>query len=48
MLGRTDAQRIRMQMDMDMGMTVMPMSMMRAVKCAEVLPAAVSCLKICR
>lgn len=45
MTGRTGAQKNRMQMDM--GMMVMPMSMMRAVKCAEVLPA-VSCLKVCR
>lgn len=45
MLGRTKAQRHMMQMNVGM---VMPMSMMRAGKCAEVLPAAVSCLKICR
>lgn len=45
MTGRTDAQKNRMQMDM--GMMVMPMSVMRAVKCAEALPA-VSCLRVYR
>lgn len=46
MIGRTDAQKNRMQMDM--GMVVMPMSDMHAVKCARALPAAVSCLRVCR
>lgn len=46
MSGRTNAQRNRMQMDM--GMMVMPMSVMYAEKCAEVLPACMSCCKVCR
>lgn len=46
MTGRANAQKNRMQMDM--GMMVMPMSKMRAFKCAEVLPAAVSCVRVCR
>lgn len=44
MTGRTGAQNNRMQRNM--GMMVMPMSVMRAVKCAEVLPAAVSCFGV--
>lgn len=46
MVGRTDEQKNRMQMDM--GRMVMPMSMMRAVKCVKALPAAASCLNVCR
>lgn len=45
MFGRTNAQRHRMQMDMGMAM---PMSVMYAVKCAEVLPANGSCSSVCR
>lgn len=40
MLGRTKAQRHMMQMNMGM---VMPMSMMRAGKCADKLPVSVFC-----
>lgn len=45
MFGRTDAQKHMMQMNMGM---VMSMSMMYAVKCAEVLPANGSCSSVCR
>lgn len=45
MFGRARAQEHMMQMDMGM---VMPMSVMYAVKCAEVLPAYVFCSSVCR
>lgn len=47
MSGRTNAQKNKMQMDMGM-MMVMPMSVMRAEKCAEVLPVIASCSRVCR
>lgn len=47
MTGRTDAQRSKMQINMGM-MMVMPMSAVRGVKCAEMLPVKASCFRACR